>query len=88
MTLFNDVMIVCSIILVGKPLHMHRRSADGHLCTHWHACQLTILTESMKCHHFISKPVFMPVTYIYIYIPFYIYITLNHFVLTAKLILQ
>ena len=31
------------------------------------------LTESSKCHCFISEPVFMPVTYIYIYIYIYIY---------------
>ena len=62
MMLFNDVMIVCSIILVGKPLHMHRRSADGHLHTCLHPHQLTVLTESTKCHHFVSEPVFVPVT--------------------------
>ena len=61
-TLLNDVTIVCSIILAGKPLHMHRRSANSHLHTHRHPCQLTILTESTECHHFISEPIFMPVT--------------------------
>ena len=29
MTSFYDVTIVCSIILVGKPLHMHRQTANG-----------------------------------------------------------
>ena len=60
--LFNDITIVCSIILAGKPLHMCRQSADGRLHTCRHPHQLTILTESMKCHHFISEPIFMPVT--------------------------
>ena len=32
------------------------------LCRHPH--QLTVLTESSECHHFVSEPVFMPVTYI------------------------
>ena len=58
----NDVTIVCSIILVGKPLHMCRQSANGHLHTCQHPCQLTVLTESTKCHHFVSEPAFMPVT--------------------------
>ena len=40
----------------GKPLCMHRRSANSHLHTRWHPCQLTILTESMECRRFISKP--------------------------------
>ena len=65
--LFNDVTIVCSIILAGKTLCMHRQSADGHRHTCQHQCQLTILTKSTKCHHFISEPIFMPVTYIYQY---------------------
>ena len=26
---FYDITIVCSIILVGKPLHMHRQTADS-----------------------------------------------------------
>ena len=67
---FYDVTIVCSIILAGKPLHMCRQTANGCLHTCRHPCQLTTLTESMKCR-FISEPIFMPVTYIYIYI--YIY---------------
>ena len=65
MTSPHDVMIVCSIILVGKPLHMHRQSAVVclHFCRPPH--QLTILivlTKSLECHHFISEPIFMPVT--------------------------
>ena len=68
MTSLNDIMIVCSIILVGKPLCMCRQSTNSCLHTHWHPCQLTVLTESTKCHRFVSKPIFMPVTYIYIYI--------------------
>ena len=28
MTSFYDVTIVCSIILAGKPLHMHRQTAE------------------------------------------------------------
>ena len=61
-TSLNDVMIVCSVILAGKPLCMCRRSANGRLHTCRHPCQLTVLTESTECHHFISKPIFMPVT--------------------------
>ena len=60
-TSLNDITIVCSVILVGKPLHMHRRSANGCLHTCQHPRQLTILTESTECHHFVSKP-FVPVT--------------------------
>ena len=59
---FYDVTIVCSIILAGKPLHMCRQTADGHLHTCWHPCQLTISNESTKCHCFISEPVFVSVT--------------------------
>ena len=77
--LFYDVTIVCSIILAGKPLCMCRQTANGHLHIHWHLCQLTIYTKSMKCHHFISKPRFCACDiyiyiYIYIYIDIYIYI--------------
>ena len=46
---------------------MCRQSADGHLQTRWHPHQLTISTKSMKCHRFVSEPIFMPVTYIYIF---------------------
>ena len=66
MTSFYDVTIVCSIILVGKPLCMHRQTANGHLHTCWHQHQLTVLTDSTKCRHFVSEPIFVPVTYIYI----------------------
>ena len=64
MTSRGDVMIVCSIVLVGKPLHMHRQYTVVHLrfCRGPH--QLTILTESSECFHLVSKPVFVPVTYI------------------------
>ena len=62
MTSPHDVMIVCSIILAGKPLHMHRRSAVVRLHFCRCPCQLTVLTESSECRRFISKPVFMPVT--------------------------
>ena len=65
MTSPHDVMIVCSIILAGKPLCMHRQSAMVHLCFHQHPHQLTVLTESSECHRFVSEPVFVPVTYIY-----------------------
>ena len=58
----RDVTIVCSIILAGKPLHMHRRSAMVHLHFCQHPCQLTVLTKSLECRHFISKPIFMPTT--------------------------
>ena len=36
---FHDVMIVCSDLPVGKPLHMHIRTAAIHLCICWHPCQ-------------------------------------------------
>ena len=62
MTSPHDVMIVCSIILAGKPLHMHRQSAMVHLHFCQHPCQLTVLTESLECHRFVSKPIFMPMT--------------------------
>ena len=64
----RDVMIVCSIILAGKPLHMCRQSAMVRLCFCQHPRQLTILTESLECHCFVSEPIFVSVTYIYIYI--------------------
>ena len=60
-----DVMIVCSIILVGKPLHMCRQSAMVRLHFCQHPCQLTILTvltKSLECRRFISKLIFVPVT--------------------------
>ena len=65
MTSPHDVMIVCSIILVEKSLHMCRQYAVVHLCFHWHPCQLTVLTvltESLECRRLVSKPIFMPVT--------------------------
>ena len=40
MTSYNDVTIVCSINLVGKPLHMCRRTAIAHLHTCQHPCQI------------------------------------------------
>ena len=60
-TSFYDVTIVCSIILVGKPLHMHRQTTDSclHICQH--PCQLTVYTKSTKCHPFVSESVFVPV---------------------------
>ena len=70
---FYDVMIICSIILAGKPLHMCGPTAMVHLHTCWHPCQITIYTESLESHHLFSKPIFMPVTYIYVYIYIYIY---------------
>ena len=35
MTSSDDVMIICSINLAGKPLHMCRRTTIVHLCIHW-----------------------------------------------------
>ena len=35
-TSFHHVMIVCSNLLVGKPLHMHRGNAIVHLHVCWH----------------------------------------------------
>ena len=84
MMLFNDVTIVCSIILAGKPLCMHRQSTNGRLHTCQCPCQLTVLTESMKCCHFVSEPIFVPVTYIYIYI-YYIYIYIYIYILNTPM---
>ena len=39
----NDVMIVCSIFLVGKPLCMHIGTAMAHLHIHQHPCQNPLL---------------------------------------------
>ena len=67
MTSFNDVTNVCSTILVGKPLHMHRRTAMIHLHTCQHPHQITVYYRSLESRRLFSEPIFMPVTLIYIY---------------------
>ena len=62
MTSFNDVMNVCSTILAGKPLHIHRRTARVCLHTRWHPCQITVYYKSLESHHLFSEPIFVPVT--------------------------
>ena len=64
MTSFNDVTIVCSIILAGKLLCIHRRTTTVCLCTCRHPRQITIYYGSLESHRLFSKPIFMPVTYI------------------------
>ena len=51
----NDVMNICSTILVGKPLCMCRRTAMVHLCTCQHPCQITICYESLVWFGFLSS---------------------------------
>ena len=36
---YPDVMIICSDLPVGKPLHMHIGTAMIRLHIHWHPCQ-------------------------------------------------
>ena len=69
MTSFNDVTIICSTILVGKPLHMHRRTAMVCLHTCQHPHQITIYYESLESHHLFSKTIFVPVTHVKINLP-------------------
>ena len=58
-----------------------------HICQHPH--QLTIYTKSTNCCCFISEPIFVPVTYIYIYTFCMLCICLNvyHFVHNIILII-
>ena len=68
-TSFYDVMIVCSIILAGKPLHMCTRTCQqlsAYLPASMPINRLYRMEHMYECHHFISVPIFMPVTYIYI----------------------
>ena len=39
-----------------------------HLCTHHHPCQITIYYESSESCHLFYEPIFVPVTYILIYV--------------------
>ena len=61
----HDVMIVCSDLPVGKPLHMPTRTTDIHLhihqCPHWNPKYY----ESSKPLHLFPYPNSMPVTYRY-----------------------
>ena len=57
----NDFRIICSPILVGKALHMHRGIAWICLCLHWHPCQLFSSIMQEPCHVF-HNPNFEPVT--------------------------
>ena len=81
MTSNYDVMIICCPILVGKPLHMHRRTAKVCLHTCRHPRQITVCYESTvkfgfssSCFrtHFHACDI-----YIYVYIYIYIYIFMN-----------
>ena len=73
MTSHSDVMIVCSIFPVGKPLCMCIGTTMVCLCIHWHPCQNPLLLQKLRTSLSLFNPFSMPVTYIYIYI-IYIYI--------------
>ena len=74
---YQDVMIICSDLPVGKPLCMHIGTAMVHLHIFQHPCQNPKYYQSSKPFHLFPNPFSVPVTYIYIYI--YIYMKCIYF---------
>ena len=62
MTLHSDVMIVPSIFLVGKPLHMCIQTAIVHLDIHRHPCWNPLLLRKLQTSFFIFNPFSVSVT--------------------------
>ena len=58
----HDVMIICSDLLAGKPLHMHIGTTMVclHIC--WHPCQNPKYYESSEPLHLLPNLISMPVT--------------------------
>ena len=64
---YQDVMIIRSDFLAGKPLHMHFGTNMVHLCIHLHPCQNPKYYESSEPLHLFPNPFSVPGTCIYIY---------------------
>ena len=62
MTSYHDITIVCSDLLVGKPLHMHNGTAMVRLHICWHPHQNPKYYKSSKPLCLFPNPIFMPVT--------------------------
>ena len=60
----SGVMIVCSIFLVGKPLHMHNQTSIVHLHICQHPHQNPLLLQKLQTSLSLFNPFSMPVTYI------------------------
>ena len=58
----HDIMIICSDLPVGKPLHVCIRTAMVHLHIHQHPCWDPKYYESSKPLCLFPNPIFMPVT--------------------------
>ena len=58
----HDVMIICSVLPVGKPLCMCIGTTLVHLHICWHPCQNPKYYESSKSLCLFPYPIFMPVT--------------------------
>ena len=70
-TSYNDVMIICSHLLAGKPLHMCSGTTTVHLHICWHPCQkIPNITESpnLIVSFLIPFPCLWHIYYIYIYV--------------------
>ena len=63
MTLYQDIMIACSDLPVGKPLCMCIGTAMVHLCIHGHPHQNPKYYESSEPFHLFPNPFSVPVTY-------------------------
>ena len=61
---YQDVMIICSDLPVGKPLCMCRRTGMVHLHIHRHPCRNPKYYESSKPFCLFPNAFSMPVTYI------------------------
>ena len=64
MTSYQDIMIVCSDLPAGKPLHMCIGTAMVHLHICQHPCQNPKCYKSSEPLHLFLNPFSMPVTYI------------------------
>ena len=68
MTSYNDVTIICSFILAGKPLHMCGRTTIVclHIC--WHPCQIYQILQRFQTSSSLFQTLFCACDiYIYIY---------------------
>ena len=62
MTSHSDVMIICSIFPVGKPLCMHFGNAMVCLCICWHPHWNPLLLQKLQTSSSLFNPFSMPVT--------------------------
>ena len=58
----NDVIIICSILLAGKPLHMHIGTAMVHLRICRHPCRNPLLLQKLQTSSSLFNPFYVPVT--------------------------